>query len=107
MRAARCMPASRRRRRRGCRASLLYGVGVHLVRRHLSGLPPAAIAAATLGISALLALPFALAAWPAGPVPAKSLAAAAALGVLCTGVAYVLYYHLVARIGAARTSTVT
>jgi drug/metabolite transporter (DMT)-like permease len=27
--------------------------------------------------------------------------------VLCTGFAFVLYYRLVARIGAARTSTVT
>jgi len=29
------------------------------------------------------------------------------LGVLCTGIAFVFYYRLIARIGAARTSTVT
>ena len=29
------------------------------------------------------------------------------LGVLCTGAAFVLYYRLIARIGAARASTVT
>ncbi|MGO4776528.1 EamA family transporter, partial [Lysobacter sp. 2RAB21] len=34
-------------------------------------------------------------------------AAALMLGVLCTGLAYVLFYRLVARIGAARTSMVT
>lgn len=32
---------------------------------------------------------------------------AATLGVLCTGIAFVMYYRLVARIGANRTSTVT
>jgi drug/metabolite transporter (DMT)-like permease len=29
------------------------------------------------------------------------------LGVLCTGAAFVLYYRLIARIGASRASTVT
>ena len=29
------------------------------------------------------------------------------LGVLCTGIAFVFYYRLIARVGAPRTSTVT
>ena len=29
------------------------------------------------------------------------------LGVLCTGAAFVMYYRLIARIGASRASTVT
>ena len=29
------------------------------------------------------------------------------LGVLCTGIAFVFYYRLIARIGATRASTVT
>ena len=29
------------------------------------------------------------------------------LGVLCTGLAFVMYYRLIARIGAGRASTVT
>src|SRR3546814_1777048 len=41
----------------GATASFLYGIGINLVRRHLTGLPPAAVAAATLGTSALLVLP--------------------------------------------------
>src|SRR3546814_15531743 len=31
----------------GATASFLYGIGINLVRRHLTGLPPAAVAAAT------------------------------------------------------------
>lgn len=91
----------------GATASLLYGVGINLVRRHLTGLPAAAVASATLGTGALLMLPLALAAWPAQPIPAPSWLSAAALGVLCTGAAFVMYYRLIARVGASRASTVT
>jgi drug/metabolite transporter (DMT)-like permease len=91
----------------GAGASFLYGVGINLVRRHLTGLPPAAVAAATLGSAALLTLPFALAQWPARAVPLASWASAATLGVLCTGAAFVFYYRLIGRVGASRASTVT
>ncbi|MFC3551048.1 DMT family transporter [Lysobacter cavernae] len=91
----------------GAAAAFLYGIGINLVRRHLTGLPPAAVASATLGTSALLTLPFALANWPTQAIPAASWFSAAMLGVLCTGLAFVMYYRLIARIGASRASTVT
>lgn len=91
----------------GATASFLYGIGINLVRRHLTGLPPAAVASATLGSAALLTLPFAIATWPQAAIPMKSWVSAALLGILCTGLAFVLYYRLIARIGAARASTVT
>jgi drug/metabolite transporter (DMT)-like permease len=91
----------------GAGAAFLYGIGINLVRRHLTGLPPAAVASATLGVSALLTLPFALSQWPMQAIPMKSWLSAAMLGVLCTGAAFVMYYRLIARIGANRASTVT
>ncbi len=91
----------------GATAAFLYGIGVNLVRRHLVGLPPAATSAATLGCAALLTLPFAIAQWPQHAVPEQSWLAAAALGVLCTGLAFVMYYRLIARIGPSRAVTVT
>lgn len=91
----------------GATAAFLYGIGINLVRRHLTGLPAAAVAAATLGTSALLVMPFAIAQWPQQPIPAASWFSAAMLGVLCTGVAFVMYYRLIARIGASRAATVT
>lgn len=91
----------------GTAASLCYGIGINLVRRYLTPYPPAAVAAAALASGALVVAPVAVLSWPHHSVPAASWASALLLGVLCTGVAFALYYRLVARIGAARTSTVT
>ncbi|HZH42923.1 MAG TPA: DMT family transporter [Lysobacter sp.] len=91
----------------GSTAAFLYGIGAHLVKRHLVGLPPVAVAAATLGTAALLMLPFAIAQWPTDPVPGRAWFSAAMLGVVCTGLAYAMYYRLIKRIGAGRAVTVT
>ncbi|MBK8286786.1 MAG: EamA family transporter [Ahniella sp.] len=91
----------------GTSAAVLYGIGANLVRRHLMGLPPIAVAAATLSFASLSVLPFALWFWPTHTVSMPAVGAAIALGVLCTGIAYALYYRLIARIGAPRAVTVT
>ncbi|MGQ7485242.1 hypothetical protein ACTGWQ_11450, partial [Streptococcus suis] len=63
----------------GALAALLYGLGVNLVKRHMTGLPPAASAGATLGCAAILLLPMALTHWPTTPIPMLSWACAIAL----------------------------
>lgn len=91
----------------GTAASLCYGFGLNFVRHYLSGYPPAAVAAANLTAGAVLLAPFAIYTWPHHPIPLASWVSAVLLGTLCTGIAFVFYYRLIARIGAARTSTVT
>ena len=91
----------------GTAAALCYGLGINFVRHYLSGFPAGAIAAANLGAGALLLLPFAIYSWPQHPIPVASWLSAVLLGVLCTGIAFVFYYRLIARIGAPRTATVT
>jgi drug/metabolite transporter (DMT)-like permease len=91
----------------GTAAALLYGFGINFVRHYLIGYPPAAIAAATLTSGAVLLAPLAFYTWPHHAIATTSWLSAALLGVLCTGVAFVFYYRLIARIGAPRTSTVT
>ncbi|NZA25995.1 DMT family transporter [Luteimonas sp. SJ-92] len=91
----------------GTLAAFLYGIGANMVRRQLTGLPPAAVAAATLSCAALLTLPLAIARWPQHEIPAASWLSAAALGVLCTGVAFVMFYRLIQRVGSARAVGVT
>jgi drug/metabolite transporter (DMT)-like permease len=91
----------------GTFAALLYGFGANLIRRQLTGIPAGAVAAATLLSASVLFAPFAIATWPGSPIPMASWASAALLGVMCTGVAYVMYYRLIHRIGASRAVTVT
>ncbi len=91
----------------GATASLLYGLGVNLVKRHMTGLPSAAAAAATLGCASVWMLPMAITHWPQTAVPFNAWACAVALGVLCTGLAFLMFYRLIGRIGPARASTVT
>ena len=91
----------------GTGAAVCYGFGINLVRRYLTGYPAAAVAAANLIMGALLLAPLAAYSWPSQSIPAASWASAVLLGVLCTGAAFVLYYRLIARIGAPRASTVT
>jgi drug/metabolite transporter (DMT)-like permease len=91
----------------GTTAALFYGFGVNLIRRHLAGIPAGAVAAATLLGASLLMAPLAIWNWPQQPVPVRSWIATVLLGVLCTGVAFVLYYRLINRIGGPRASMVT
>jgi len=91
----------------GTTASLCYGFGNNFVRHYLSGYPAAAVAAATLASGAVMLAPLAIYSWPHRPIRPASWVSALLLGVLCTGIAFVLSYRLIGRIGAARTSTVT
>lgn len=88
-------------------AALLYGVAANFSRKHLAGLPPMAVAAGSqLSATLVLALPAAWA-WPAHNPQAHAWAAAAALALVCTGLAYVLYFRLIAHTGVTTAISVT
>jgi len=91
----------------GTLASLCYGFAVNFTKHWLAGVPPLVAVAGTLSCAAAMLAPFAFATWPATPPPLKSWFAAASLGVLCTGFAYALFFHLIQRVSASRASTNT
>ncbi len=88
-------------------ATLCYGIAANFTKRYLSGVHPLAIATGSqIGATLVLALPTWLF-WPEqnpGMTPWMSLIV---LGILCTGVAYILYFRLIAQLGPARAITVT
>jgi drug/metabolite transporter (DMT)-like permease len=88
-------------------AALLYGVAASYTKKHLTGVDSLTVAAGTMLCATLLLLPFAVYWWPSAPVSAESWGAVAALGVACTGIAYMLFYRLIAVVGPARAITVT
>ena len=88
----------------GC---ICYGTAASYTKRYLSGLPPLVIAAgsqagATLG----LALP-ALWLWPARMPGIPAWLALLAVGVLCTGLAYIIFFRLIENAGPPRALAVT
>lgn len=88
-------------------ATLCYGLAASFTKKHLAGVAPLAVATGSqLGATLALALP-ALWWWPAAAPSATAWGAATLLALLCTGVAYVLYFRLIAHIGAANAITVT
>lgn len=88
-------------------ACLCYGLAASFTRRYLSGQPSLVIATGSqLGASVGLALPT-LWLWPSQVPSTTAWLALLAVGVLCTGVAYVLYFRLIAKMGAASSLTVT
>lgn len=91
----------------GVLGSLSYGVSASVVKRYFTGVRPLAVAAGSQSAAAILLLPFAIAFWPAGTIRAIDWGSAIALGVLCTGLAYILYFRLIARVGPATAMTVT
>jgi drug/metabolite transporter (DMT)-like permease len=88
-------------------ASVLYGFSACFARRFLQGVDSLAVATGSQVSAALaLAVP-AWRAWPASTPAPAAWWAVLALALLCTGLAYVLYFRLIARIGPARAITVT
>ena len=88
-------------------ATLLYGLSANLAKRHLGGVAPLAVAAGSqLSAALALAIPAALW-WPATAPSSAAWLTAALLAVLCTGVAYVMYFRLIAHVGPANAIAVT
>ena len=91
----------------GLLASALYGTAANLTARYLAGVSGLAITTGSLLMAAICLLPFAL--WwrpetmPSGVIWLNVIA----LGVVCTGLAYVIFYRLIGRIGSSRTVSVT
>jgi len=52
-------------------------------------------------------LPMALNHWPRQPVSVASWASAIVLGIVCTGLAFLVFYRLIGRVGPSRAATVT
>ncbi|MDQ0607000.1 drug/metabolite transporter (DMT)-like permease [Variovorax sp. W1I1] len=88
-------------------ACLCYGISASATRRYLGGVPPLATATGSqLGATLFLALP-AIWLWPAQMPSLRAWLALLALGIACTGVAYILFFRLIERAGPARALTVT
>jgi len=87
-------------------AAVGYAVAPLIAERKLQGVPSIPLTAACLGLSALVYLPIVLATGP-HPMPStNALLALLGLGVVCTALAFVLFFGLIAEVGGARATLV-
>jgi drug/metabolite transporter (DMT)-like permease len=88
-------------------ACVCYALAASFTRRYLSELPPLVTATGSqIGAALGLALP-ALWLWPTQMPGPSAWLALLAVGILCTGVAYVLYFRIIGNAGPARALSVT
>ena len=88
-------------------ATVSYGFSANFTKRYLTGVPPMAVAAGSqFAATVLLALPCALL-WPAVTPAPSAWWSLTALAVVSTGLAYVIYFRLIANVGPSNAITVT
>ncbi len=87
--------------------SFLYGVAGNFTRRYASHIKPLAVATGSQISAALVLLPVAIITWPAEPISTTAWVAAIVMGVFSTGLAYILYFRLIANTGPTNAITVT
>jgi len=84
-----------------------YAVGPMIISRKLSHLPSIGVVAASLTLAAVVYAPLGIAQLAGGHPTARALTSAATLGVVCTAVAFVLFFALIAEIGPVRSTVIT
>jgi drug/metabolite transporter (DMT)-like permease len=88
-------------------ASLCYAISWLLVKHKMAGAAPEAVAGGTMLVAAVATAPLLIASPPASAPGFDSVASILALGAGGTGIAFVLFYTLIAEIGPARAAMVS
>jgi drug/metabolite transporter (DMT)-like permease len=84
-----------------------YAIGPAVLRRYLSGVPSVPVTGFSLALCAIAYAPFALLSWPRAIPSAPVLISVGVLAVVCTAVAFLLFFALIERIGPVRATVIT
>jgi drug/metabolite transporter (DMT)-like permease len=91
----------------GLCAANMYGFSAHYTRRKFVGQESLVVSTGTLLAASAMLIPLAIWFWPKTMPSTVAWSNAVALGLLCTALAYVVYFNLLARVGTMRSVTVT
>ena len=86
--------------------SIGYATGPVILARWLSDLPGLGVIGSAMAVSTVLLSPFPLLR-PPGHVAGQAIASIAVLSVVCTALAFVLFFQLIAEIGPTRSTVIT
>jgi drug/metabolite transporter (DMT)-like permease len=84
-----------------------YAIGPIILSRHLRGLPSLGVIAVSLAATAIAYIPIAAFVLPSSMPPAKVIASVAALAVICTALAFVVFFALIEEVGPVRATVIT
>ena len=87
--------------------ALCYAGGILYAGRKLQGVAPMVIALGTMGTAAVMIAPVGIAQAPSAMPSGETILAVLILGVICSAIAYLLYFGIMAGAGASRAILVT
>ena len=91
----------------GLLGSFCYGIAANFTRIRLEGLGSLELATGSQVAASLMLAPLCILYWPAEMPSMRAWLAVLALGLPCTGIAYILFFRLLTRLGPAKAVTVT
>ncbi len=87
--------------------ALGYAIGPIIIARSMSDLNAVAVNAVVLTITAVGYTPFAIASWPEERPSTEAIGSVVGLGLICTALAFVLFFALIREVGPARATVIT
>lgn len=84
-----------------------YSFGPIIVDRKLSDLPSLAIIACAMTLNAVIYAPWAWLSWPTEPIPTSAWVSVIVLGSICSALAFIIFFALIAEVGPSRTTLIT
>jgi drug/metabolite transporter (DMT)-like permease len=87
--------------------AVCYAVGPAMLQRWLSDLPPLGVISISLALTALVYVPIAAFRLPEETPSPEAIASIVTLAVVCTAIAFLLFFALIAEIGPVRSTVIT
>jgi drug/metabolite transporter (DMT)-like permease len=88
-------------------ATLGYAAGPLIVKRHLAGADPLGPVTAAMGIASIMLLPFGIGDFPNKVPSGDVLASVVVLGLVCSALAFLVFFRLIAEVGPSRATVIT
>ena len=88
-------------------AAMGYAYAINMITRRIPEVPGLGLNTWAMIITSIVFLPFAMNSWPTERPSAEAIGSVVVLGVLCTAVAFILFFRLIAEVGPPRASLVT
>ena len=87
--------------------AVCYAIGPIILSRSLAELPALDVVAASLVLSAVAYAPLAATRWPSSLPSGRVLLSVVGLAVLCTAIAFLVFFALIAEVGPVRATVIT